>query len=195
MDLQPRTLTGRHVRLEPFTPALKEPVGRALDCDPETWAILAHCGRGEHFAGWWDRMTGDQAAGRTIPFAVVRQADGEVVGTTSWLDIQRAHAGVEIGSTFYRPDARAGVVNPACKRLLLEAAFAAGAQRVQLKVDARNARSQAAVRKLGAVQEGVLRRNLKTWTGYWRDTVVFSILAEEWPSVRAALDARLASTV
>jgi len=75
---------------------------------------------------------------------------------------------------------------------MLNHAFAAGAVRVQFRVDSRNQRSQAAMTKLGAIREGVLRRDLVTWTGYIRDTVVFSILDDEWPAVKLQLEARLA---
>lgn len=82
-------------------------------------------------------------------------------------------------------------MNPAAKRLLLAHAFEAGARRVQFKVDAINARSRAAVLKLGAMQEGILRQDRVCWTGRIRDTVYFSVLADEWPGVRSTLDARL----
>jgi N-acetyltransferase len=88
---------------------------------------------------------------------------------------------------------RGGPANPEAKMLLLAHAFASGAVRVQLRVDARNMRSQAAVAKLGAVREGVMRRDKITWTGYIRDSVVFSILSDEWPTVRAGLERRLAA--
>ena len=100
---------------------------------------------------------------------------------------------MEIGFTYYAPDVRGGAVNPAAKRLLLGHAFDAGAQRVQFRVDAINARSRAAVLKLGAVQEGILREDKVTWTGRIRSTVVFSVLPSEWPAVRERLDTRLAS--
>jgi N-acetyltransferase len=99
---------------------------------------------------------------------------------------------VEIGTTFLHPDVRGGFVNPEAKMLMLSHAFAAGAVRVQFRVDSRNQRSQAAMTKLGAVREGVLRRDLLTWTGYIRDTVVFSILDHEWPAVKLQLERRLA---
>ena len=85
-------------------------------------------------------------------------------------------------------------MNPASKRLMMAHAFESGARRVQYKVDAINARSRAAVLKLGATQEGILRQDRVTWTGRIRDTVVFSILADEWPAVRERLDARLAGS-
>lgn len=98
---------------------------------------------------------------------------------------------MEIGGTYYRPDRRGGTVNPAAKHLLLDHAFASGAHRVRFNVDAINSRSRAAMLKLGAVQEGILRQDRVCWTGRVRDTVVFSVLAEEWPIVREGLLARL----
>lgn len=191
MKLEPRVLEGRFVRLEPLTPELREPVRRALDCDEAGWSIMSSTAQGEHFERWWADAEAERASGQRIAFSVRRLADDEVVGTTSWMTIRGPHRGLEIGWTFYRPDARGGPVNPECKRLLLDAAFAAGAVRVELMVDLRNLRSQAAVAKLGAVREGVLRRHKVTWTGHVRDTVVFSITDLEWPLVREALDGRL----
>jgi RimJ/RimL family protein N-acetyltransferase len=102
-----------------------------------------------------------------------------------------SQGGVEIGTSFLHPDVRGGPGNPEAKLLMLGHAFDCGAVRVQFRVDTRNRRSQAAVAKLGAVKEGVLRRDRLTWTGYIRDTVVFSILDREWPQVKAQLQARV----
>lgn len=191
MKLTPETLTGRVVRLEPLTPAHKEELRPALDHDAETWAILASSGQGEHFETWWrDAM---EAGPDRIAYAVRRLADGRVVGTSSYLHINEADFAAEVGSTFYEPASRGGTTNPECKLLLFGHAFACGARRMELRVDALNARSQAACAKLGAVREGTLRRHKLTWTGRLRDTVVFSILDDEWPAVRAALEARLRS--
>ena len=145
---------------------------------------------GAHFEAGWAWLTGEVAAGRAIAFAVM--TEGRCRGMTSFLAIEAPHAKAEIGATYYEPSARGGPVNPAAKRLLLDHAFAAGARRIYLHVDALNARSRAAVLKLGAVQEGMLRHDRVVWTGRIRDTVVFSVLAGEWPKVRAGLDARLA---
>lgn len=192
MRLEPRILTGRFVRLEPFAPALEAEVRRALDVDPEAWAIMSTAADGPRFDGWWAAAMAEAAAGRRIPFAVRRLDTREIVGTTSLLEIRAPHRSLEIGATFYRPDQRSGPVNPECKRLLLACAFEAGAIRVELVVDTRNLHSQAAVLKLGAKPEGVLRKHKTTWTGFVRDSAVFSITDEEWPQVRAGLDARLA---
>jgi RimJ/RimL family protein N-acetyltransferase len=193
MKLQPQVLTGRFVRLEPFTPALEPEVRAALDVDEEAWSIMSTSAMGPHFDSWWAKATADIESGRRFPFAVRRLDDGKVVGTTGLSEIRPAHRGLEIGGTFYRPEARSGPVNPECKRLLLAHAFAAGAVRVEIIVDTRNQRSQAAVLKLGAKREGVLRKHKVTWTGFVRDTAVFSIVDDEWPAVRAGLDARLAA--
>lgn len=114
-----------------------------------------------------------------------------MVGRSCFLHIRPADRGVEIGATFLHPDVRGGAVNPEAKLLMLAHAFASGAMRVELITDARNLRSQAAIAKLGAVREGVLRAHKITWTGHRRDTVVFSIIEEEWPTVRAGLERRL----
>lgn len=193
MRLDPSVLTGRFVRLERFAPALEAEVRRALDVDHEAWALMSTAADGPHFDGWWAQALADAAAGRRIPFAVRRLDSGEVVGTTSFLEMRPSHRSVEIGATFIRPDQRSGPVNPEGKRLLFAHAFEAGAVRVELVVDTRNQRSQAAVLKLGATKEGVLRKHKTTWTGFVRDSAIFSVTDDEWPAVRAGLQARLAA--
>ncbi len=120
--------------------------------------------------------------------------EGTVVGQTSYLDVAAEDARLEIGSTAYRAAVWASGVNPETKLLLLENAFERlGAGRVQLKTDIRNERSQRAIDRLGARYEGVLRRHMRRSDGTVRDTVMFSILAEEWPDVRHGLNERLCS--
>jgi RimJ/RimL family protein N-acetyltransferase len=103
-----------------------------------------------------------------------------LVGTTSYINPDPANRSVEIGGTYIEPSVRGGDFNRRIKHLMLDRAFATGFDRAQFYVDIRNGRSMAALRKLGAVHEGTLRRHRVTWTGYVRDTAVFSILAEEW---------------
>ena len=193
MVLRTEVLEDRFVRLEPFTPALETEVRAALDCDPDAWEIMVGAAWGPHFDGWWGAALKAMEAGSRIAFAVRRKADGAVVGTTSLYEIKPDYRRCEIGSTFYRPEARGGAVNPACKRLLLSHAFDAGAVRVEIITDAINPGSGAAIRKLGARDEGVLRKHKITWTGRIRDTAQFAILDEDWPMVRDRLDARLAA--
>jgi len=127
-------------------------------------------------------------------FVVRDRANGRVVGSTSFLDIRPAHRGLEIGFTWYDPACRGTRINPACKALMLERAFdERGCVRVQLKCDNRNELSKRAISKLGAVFEGVLRKHMIMPDGFIRDTAMFSITPEEWPTVRAGLRARLAT--
>jgi len=192
VKLSPVVLEDRFVRLEPFTAGLEGEVRAALDCDPEAWNGMVGAAYGEHFDGWWAAVLKAMEAGSRIAFAVRRLSDGAVVGTTSLYEIKPEHRRCEVGSTFYRPDARGGAVNPACKRLLLDCAFANGAVRVEIITDALNAASAAAIRKLGARDEGVLKNHKITWTGRVRDTAQFAVLDEDWPGVRRRLDERLA---
>jgi RimJ/RimL family protein N-acetyltransferase len=189
--LQPLALAGRHVRLEPYADALREPVRAALDCDPDAWQLFATNARGADFDTWWNTVTTQMAQGTWIAYAIRSGATGAVVGTTSFLNMKPSRQTVEIGGTFLHPDARSTLVNAEAKYLMLSHAFAAGVRRVELVTDARNARSQAAIAKLGAVREGVLRRERVTWTGHVRDSVLFAVTDLDWPDVRARLEARL----
>jgi RimJ/RimL family protein N-acetyltransferase len=117
---------------------------------------------------------------------------GAFVGTTSYLDVSTTDARLEIGSTAYAPAVWGSAVNPDAKLQLLALAFEVlGAGRVQLKTDVRNIRSQQAIARLGARYEGTLRRYQRRADGTVRDTAMFSVIAEEWPAVRASLELRL----
>jgi len=190
MELGAPLLENAFVRLEPLEDVHKEPLRAACEADREIWEIYPYSMIGAHFDPFWIRIRAEQQAGRCVPFAVM--ADGVCVGITRYLGIDPVNRSVEIGGTYYRPDQRGGTVNPAAKHLLLDHAFAQGARRVRFSVDAINARSRAAMVKLGAVQEGILRQDRICWTGRVRDTVVFSVLAREWPAVRDGLLKRLA---
>lgn len=186
-------LEDRFVRLEPFDDALKGEVQAALDCDAASWDIMVAPAYGDHFEVWWNAALAAMQAQTRIAYAVRRRSDGAVVGTTSLYEINPAYRRCEIGSTFYRPEARGGAINPACKRLLLGHAFDAGAVRVEIITDTVNAHSQAAILKLGAKAEGVLRKHKITWTGRARDTAVFAVIDDDWAEVRQTLDRRLAA--
>jgi RimJ/RimL family protein N-acetyltransferase len=192
MQIGPKVMESRFVRLEPLAEGHKADLREACDADPQTWTELyLYSMAGDQFEPAWRRIMREAQAGAYIPFAVMDQ--GRCRGISIYLAIDGANRSLEIGGTYYHPDLRGKAFNPAAKRLLFEHAFASGADRVQLKVDAINARSRAAVLKLGAVQEGILRHEKVTWTGRVRDSVVFSVLAQEWPAVRERLDARLAA--
>jgi len=183
-------LAGRFLRLQPFAPDLKAEVRAAVDCDPETWAIMPVNPMGEGFDAYWAAACG-APPGERLAYAIRRCSDDRVIGMSTYYTGLSSQGGVEIGTSFLHPDVRGGPANPEAKLLMLGHAFDCGAVRVQFRVDTRNRRSQAAVAKLGAVREGVLRRDRLTWTGYIRDTVVFSILDREWPQVKPQLQARV----
>lgn len=193
LELPHRALANAFVTLEPLSEAHREPLRAACAADPEIWeAQYSLSLLGEHFDRFWtDKRLKDAASGSAQHFAVM--SAGRCVGVTAFLKIDRANAGLEIGLSCYAPEARGGSVNPSAKRLLLGEAFEAGFGRVQFHVDEINARSRAAVLKLGATFEGIQRWDRIVWTGRRRSTAVYSIIAPEWPAVRAALDQRIAA--
>jgi len=192
LNLPHQPLQGWGIRLLPYSPALYEPVRQALDCDAEGWDLFALSGQGDHFGqAWWPMIERETAAGTWQAYAIEDAATGEVVGTSSFLNIVPGRQKVEIGGTFLHPSVRSTHINPASKLLMLEHAFDHGARRVELLTDLRNLRSQAAIAKLGAVREGVARRDRITWTGHIRDSVVFAITDLDWPGVQQGLLARL----
>ena len=185
-------LTGRWVRLEPLAEAHREALRRAAD-DERIWKNTLVVGRGPGFDASFDDAFVQRDAGRQIPFAVRLLTDDRLIGSTSYLDVNPRHKRVEIGSTWYEPAVWGTAVNPECKLLLLAHAFEVlGVNRVALVTDLRNEHSQAAIAKLGAVQEGVLRAHMVTQGERVRDSVVFSIVAPEWLRVKERLTARLA---
>jgi RimJ/RimL family protein N-acetyltransferase len=195
LNLTADILQGRYVRLEPITVDHRDELKAAIDCDPASWEIMSVNGCGEGFEDFWGALQGETERGERIGLAIRRLSDGKVVGTSSYLNIRRLHGGLEIGATFLNPEARSGPVNPESKRLMLGHAFdKAGAIRVELVTDVRNARSQAAILKLGASKEGVLRNHKVTWTGHIRDTAIFSITDYDWPAIRERLEFRLSET-
>ena len=193
MKLAPVTLENEFVRLRPLDPDGDAAAMYALDARaPEIFKLWSLWGHGDWVGRWVEYIRERTTSGAMIAFAVVDPASGTFLGTTSYIDPSEVNRGVEVGMTCYAPEAQGTVINPAAKRLLLAHAFEThGAVRVQLQVDERNTRSQAAVLKLGAVKEGVLRNHRILQTGYVRNTVFFSILDTEWPAVRDRLDARL----
>jgi len=173
-------LTGRRVRLERLAPSDKDELRDACAQDTEIWAIYPYSLLGAHFDHWWWNL--DE---RRLVF-VARQGD-RLVGMSSFYDIDAPNASVAIGGTYFVPDVRGTGANGEVKRLMLAAAFARGFRRVAFHIDAINGRSRGAVEKLGAKLDGIMRQDRVTWTGRVRDTCVYSILAAEWPAVRAML--------
>jgi RimJ/RimL family protein N-acetyltransferase len=194
MDPQPITLTGRHVRLEPLTLLHAPGLFAALMIDPSVWQWLPVAPPAT-LAEMEAMTAGDlraQAEAAKIPFVQIEQASGRVVGGTMYLDIRRRDRGLEIGSTWIATPWQRTGINTEAKYLLLRHAFEdLGAARVQLKTDKRNLQSQAAIERLGAVREGILRKHMTVRDSFIRDTVLYSITEEEWPMVKARLEAKM----
>lgn len=189
MKLTSKVLQGRHVRLEPLSAKHDAPLRSVCEADPDIWSLYPFSMQGEHYDRWRAGVDRRVAAGEAIAFAVM--VEGRCGGVTLYTAVDAPNRRVEIGNTYFHPELRSGVVNPESKLLLLDHAFGSGAACVQFRVDALNARSRAAMTKLGAHLDGILRQDRVTWTGRVRDTVVFSILAGEWPELRKALAARI----
>lgn len=191
---RPVTLEGKLIRLEPLAlwhaPDLLQAAG-----EESIWAYMPLSGFPDLPAveKWIQASLDAQAAGTDVVFAIVLRENGVAVGSTRYMDIRRAHRGLEIGWTWLAPGVQRTGVNTEAKYLLLKHAFEdLGAVRVQLKTDARNTRSQRAIERIGAVLEGAHRRHMVTWDGHIRDTIYYSVLDHEWPGVKRKLEAMLA---
>lgn len=194
MKLDPVTLTGQQVRLEPLSvdhlPALCE-----VGLDEELWRWTTALVRtSDDMRRYLETALAARAAGNALPFAIVHLPSGRVVGSTRYGNVEPVHRRLEIGWSWVAGAWQRTAVNTECKFLLLRHAFEAlRCLRVEFKTDALNQRSRAALLRLGAVEEGTLRRHMITESGRVRDTVYFSILDSEWPDVAARLQARLAA--
>lgn len=185
------TLQATTIRLEPLHASHHDGLASAAD-DARIWPYMPQAGAGFDFARWLDDAFAAHQSGTQQVFTVVLQADDRIVGSSRLYDIVPQHKRVQIGNTWYHPSVWGTAVNPECKLLMLRHAFTTmGVHRVGFSVDARNARSLAAMRKLGAVEEGTLRRHMIAQDGFVRDTVAFSITEEEWPTIKVQLQARL----
>jgi RimJ/RimL family protein N-acetyltransferase len=190
MNIQPVTLDGRLVRLEPLTEG-HVPDLTAAGQDEAIWRYMPYglVRTEEQMTAFVRQVLASQAQGTDLPFAVIHKETTQAVGCTRYMAIQRQHRGLEIGGTWYAPAQQRTGVNTECKYLLLRHAFETlGCLRVQLRTDLRNERSQRAIERIGAIKEGVLRKSLIMPDGYARSTVVYSILDDEWPGVKRRLE-------
>jgi RimJ/RimL family protein N-acetyltransferase len=190
----PVTLTGRHVRLEPLTEGHLSDLFAAGGKDEEVWrwqggpAPQSQAELGDTLR----ELLTEAERGRYVPFAVIHLGSGRAVGWTTFSDVDVRDERLEIGWTWYGRAYWRTAVNTEAKLLLLGHAFEElGMGRVQLKTDHMNRRSQDAIARLGAQREGVLRRHRRRPDGTWRDSVYFSMLADEWPAAKERLEARL----
>jgi RimJ/RimL family protein N-acetyltransferase len=169
-------MTGDGCRAELFTEDHREALKSACAEEVEVWKIYSTPFGPEHFDVSIDKLA-KAPLNRTF---VLFEGD-EIAGMSSFIGIDESRRTLEIGGTYYRPHLRGSGFNRRVKDMMLERAFDCGIRRVEFRVDVRNARSQAAMKKLGAVREGVLRADRITWNGHVRDTALFSILKDEWP--------------
>jgi RimJ/RimL family protein N-acetyltransferase len=196
MDPQPVTLAGRHVRLEPLTLAHAPDLFSVVAADPSIWRWLPEAPPRTvaEMETLLSHKLARQAAGEVVLFTQVALPAERVAGSTTYLNISRRDRGLEIGSTWLGRHWQRTGVNTEAKYLLLRHAFEdLGAVRVQLKTDARNRQSQAAIERLGAVREGLLRKHMLVDDGVLRDTVMYSFTDEEWPAVKGRLQGLLAA--
>lgn len=191
MDLAPVTLAGDHVRLEPLTTDHVPALQSAGD-DPRLFRWFGRdLSSPDAMHEWVDEALSARDAGTAMPFATVDRPSGDVVGSTRFLNVAPEHRRVEIGATWLAASHQRTVANTEAKLLQLRHAFETwGCTRVEQKTDSRNRRSRAAIERLGATEEGTLRQHMHTHQRL-RDSVYFSVLDVEWPTVERRLEARL----
>lgn len=195
MSLEPITLTGLRAKLVPYT---EDHLDQLLEAGqyPEIWTYmpLQTVPTRERLAKSMASALAEQALETCLPFTILDQESDQIIGSTRLFDVSLPHRRGEIGHTWLTPSVWRTRINTECKYLLLCHAFdTLNFIRVQLKTDLRNTRSQAAIERLGAVKEGVLRNHVILPDGYIRHSVLYSITAEEWPVIKNRLETFLQS--
>lgn len=175
-------MIGDGVRAEPMGGAHRDMLKSACTEDEDIWAIFALNFGPDRFDSSFDTIM-------KLPWVrfVLFDDAGDLIGMSCFLNIVKERQTLEIGNTYYRPQYRGTGINRRIKHMMMVRAFDCGFTRIEFRIDLRNTRSQAAMTKLGAVREGVMRKDRTTWTGHRRDTVLFSILKDEWPPAQTAV--------
>lgn len=191
---EPVTLTGRHATLEPLSPVHHDMLAEAVG-DGDLWKLwYTAIPRPGGMRAEIDRRLDLQQEGSMLPFAVRSVARGQVVGMTTYMNIDASRDRVEIGSTWYAKSVQRTPLNTECKLLLLAHAFESlKCMAVEFRTSYFNHASRRAIERLGAKQDGILRSHGLHSDGTIRDTVVFSITAAEWPGVKSHLESKLAA--
>ena len=192
MVIAPVTLEGTHVRLEPLSPQHVTPL-TDVGVDPEIWRWMTVQVRDRNgMQRYVDEALEAQRNGVAVPFATVERSGNRVVGTTRFGNIDRSNRRAEIGWTWINPKWQRSPINTEAKLLMLRHAFEVwGCIRVEFKTDALNDKSRAALLRIGAKDEGMLRKHMIADTGRFRDSVYYSVLDTEWPDVKANLEQKL----
>jgi RimJ/RimL family protein N-acetyltransferase len=189
--VQPVTLRGRVVTLEPLAP--HHAPGLLAAATPDLFRFTAQAPDEWSLAGFERNIVKFTAIPDLVPFAVIHNESRQVIGRSTYMEIRPAHRGLEIGNTWIAKAHHGTRVNPEMKLLMMTHAFETlGAIRIQYKTGHTNLHSQTAIAKLGAVREGLLRNHMIEPSGNYRHTVVFSITIDEWPAAKQKLQARLA---
>ena len=192
MTIIPVTLSGSTVTLAPMA---SEHLDQLCDAGlfPEIWQLaLAPITNREQMRGYVEEALRHRDEGSVLPFVTVERASGRVIGSTRFGNIDRANRRLEIGWTWITPQWQRTAVNTEAKYLMLRHGFEdLGALRIEFKTDALNARSRAAIGRIGAVEEGTFRNHMVTALGRIRDSVYFSIIDSEWPAVKARLEEKM----
>ena len=192
MNVMPTTLSNAVATLEPIALKHASDIEQALDADVFEYMPMRSSVRTANEVRRYIEFQMSRTS--TIAYAVIDTVSGKAVGSTSFMNIRPDHYGLEIGSTWISKSSRGTKINPAMKLLMLGHAFdTLGAIRVELKTDARNAQSRAAILKLGAEFEGILRNHIIMPDGHLRGSAMYSITDTQWPTVRDGLQARLDS--
>ena len=191
---RPEKLAGPNIILEPLQQSHREPLKAAALGDPDIWRYfpLNFNGAGDDFDSWFDYTIQRYSEGTHYPFAVRRRSDQKIIGTTRFYDMSYDHRRLSIGSTWYLKEARGTLVNPEVRLLTMSHAFERlEINRLEMITDVRNLSSRAAMRILGAVQEGIMRNHMIYKDGRVRDSILYSIIATEWPEVKRKLMSKL----
>ncbi|MFN8573296.1 MAG: GNAT family protein [Gemmatimonadaceae bacterium] len=192
MDLSPVTLVGQHARLEPLSHTHTTDLLQVA-FDPAIWQFTtARITTPADLTTYVETALTWQREGHALPFATIDRASGRAIGSTRFAAIDVANRRAEIGWTWLGTAYQRTALNTEAKLLMLTHAFERlGCIRVELKTDVLNVRSRAAIRRLGATEEGILRHHMIMPGGRLRDSVYFSLLADEWPAAKAALNEKL----
>jgi RimJ/RimL family protein N-acetyltransferase len=194
IKIEPIALEGPIVRLEPLTRA-HHAAFCEIGLEPELWKwIPFSVGTPDEMAAYIEKALDELDRGASVPFAIVERVSRRVIGSTRYMNIEREHRRVEIGSTWLGRAWQRTAVNTEAKYLLLRHAFeTVGCMRVELKTDSLNDKSRKAILRIGAKEEGIFRNHMITSTGRIRHSVYYSIVEAEWPGVRARLEQKMAA--
>jgi RimJ/RimL family protein N-acetyltransferase len=190
--LEPIILEGDFVRLEPMTLEHLEGLSE-VGLDPEIWRFtLVLIRTREDMKSYMESALKLQREGTTLPFVTIEQSSGRIVGSTRFGNYDPANRRIEIGWTWIAPPWQRTALNTDAKYLMLTHAFEKlHCVRVELKTDVLNSRSRKAMLRIGAKEEGILRKHSLVWDGRYRDSIYYSILDEEWPEVKGQLERML----